>query len=917
MKIDFSFAADTRVTLAASGQTETVDLWSRAHRLLEGHAGRVNVYDQALSSPSSGRAVARADGGTTLNLVEVREAGDIALSMEPDRKAVVRTQRHQKRGHPSGEHYWLPVGANGRFVCEPGQRHRKWYFGRSAGCLTQAQIAAAAKVPAGSVTGAWLLARPQYGGTEGTAIHADLYAAVRSAVAADNAAGRSDHYFLERGYDYSGLDFSGLCGEDELHPVLIGAWGTGADPVVRFVSNFLMLPYCVIQDVQTMRDPTQVTADAVQTWYGYAFAFDHVDIGRALDLQNTSFATVRETTILKAWKDKPSRVTSDGKWLANGNHIAGIYTANAEGILVDSCLIDHTGWVEGYDFNGSATLPHPPSKYSHALYFQTNTFDITVRHNLLSRASSCGVQMRSGLHLEGNLFLDNNLQVAANSFDGKAQFNNVLDNIGYSAGYRRVAYEEGAVDWGFTVNGPGSALMGNVLAHHANPDNAAEIAARPDANHDSYRANSSATTESSAKLYNDTQVWKWGKFPAKNVDGISETTLDQTTIQRRAGNRLGKASGTIAEYVTHVAAAPSIGDIVREDMRWVKDRFGTPIPARTAPAALVFQPDPRIDGFRWDNRRNWSTFDLPGTHVADSVDLAGNFVRFGTVNADIAALKSGGGLLDVTSGRLKIGTLTDAADMIVRLAGQVWLDAAPQPLSLEAVSGRLMLSGAASALDLYAGGQAQALLGPDATVGADQALVVSGQRARVGWDGTGTAALTIAGALEFRRGVEITVDPNAMGPIRYVHRHIGKTVTGSVSGFTARVAAVERITARGTRYRIWLCDVVGQPVPGDTFQVAPKREEDGTDTPNTLTVSAVGASGIAPLQRFRSGVNGTTEPTVTATLTLAPTARIVVPTGLAAGTHDLTGAGVTVANQGAVLPAGVSVTGGKLVLVVS
>lgn len=242
-----------------------------------------------------------------------------------------------------------------------------------------------------------------------------------------------------------------------------------------------------------------------------------------------------------------------------------------------------------------------------------------------------------------------------------------------------------------------------------------------------------------------------------------------------------------------------------------------------------------------------------------------------------------------------------------------------QPLSAEAVSGRLALTGAASALDLYAGGQAQVLLGPDATVPAGKALVVSGQRARVGWDGAGAAALTVAGRLEWRRGVEITVDPSSPSAIRYVHKHIGRTVTGSVSGFTARVAAVERITARGTRYKIWLCDAAGQPVVGDTFQVSPVKGEAGTDTPNTLTVSAVGAGGIVPLQRFRSGVQGTTEPTVTATLTLAATAQIVVPAGLAAGTHDLTGAGVTVAAlpAGYALPAGVTLTAGKLVLAVS
>ena len=53
MKISFNFKPDTKVTLSANGQVETVDLWGRAHKLLEGHAGRINVFDGALSAPST------------------------------------------------------------------------------------------------------------------------------------------------------------------------------------------------------------------------------------------------------------------------------------------------------------------------------------------------------------------------------------------------------------------------------------------------------------------------------------------------------------------------------------------------------------------------------------------------------------------------------------------------------------------------------------------------------------------------------------------------------------------------------------------------------------------------------------------------------------------------------------------------
>jgi len=69
----------------------------------------------------------------------------------------------------------------------------------------------------------------------------------------------------------------------------------------------------------------------------------------------------------------------------------------------------------------------------------------------------------------------------------------------------------------------------------------------------------------------------------------------------------------------------------------------------------------------------------------------------------------------------------------------------------------------------------------------------------------------------------ITVNPNTPEHIRHVYKHIGKPVAGSASGFTGRVAAVERATVRGTRYNIWLDEVTGMPVPGDAIAVAPKR----------------------------------------------------------------------------------------------
>lgn len=905
MKINFNFASNSKMTLKADGHIETVGLWERAHKLFEGRTGR--IMDTPMLNPSLSKAAAHPNGKTTLDLVNEASPAEVSGTLTKDRKTLVRTSAFaQKRDHPSGVHYWLPLDDNNRFICEPGQRHRKWYLSKSPTALTKAKIAGNAGVLESAVTAEWLLARPQYGGTPQTAIHADLYSLIKPLFAASGAQARSDHWFLECGYDYADLSWAGMSGEDELHPMLITQWGTGAKPIIKLSSNSLTVTYAVIDGVATTRE-------GFSTWYGYSIICSHMSFGREVDAQRVQTITYYENDILCSWRDAPhptQGINADGKWEPQrGNHIQGIFSADTEELAIINNQIDHTGWGEGYDFNGDATKPQPPFMFSHCLYLSASTYDTTVRGNLLSRAAAQGIGKVGGIHLEANLLVDNNFQIQTQSTE-QHQFTNVMDNVAFSAGWKKVAYSGGGYNWGMTAHGPLSGMSGNILAHQANPDDPVEMAAKPLKKNWDY-----GVSLSDGRTIEDTQSWKWSlTVPARNVEGIASWVLDETTIQRFTGMKMGKTFATIVEMVEHVKGLPSKGAFVDEAVRWTKSRFGTPIPQRSTPANLVFYPDLNFDGFRWDNRRNWSTKDLPGCHISDSVDLSGSFVRFGLTNTSIAALKSSGGTLDITSGKLEVGALTDAANLVVRKSGQAWIGAADHPLAIEASSGRLALSGAVADLDLFAGGQAQTLLGPECTVLTGKSLVISGQQARVGWDGTGTAALTLGGKLEFRRGVCVQINTgNKPQLIRYAYKHIGKQVIGSISGATGRVGAVERRIGSGFIFNVWLYDVVGMPVVGDVLAISLALKKDGSEIPNFITVASIIDQSVAPLQRFRSGAigNGLTEPTVAATITLTPSAQIVVSEGLPS--QDLTGPGVTVVNSGATLPAGVSITGGKLV----
>ncbi|VDS07594.1 hypothetical protein PARHAE_00771 [Paracoccus haematequi] len=896
------------------GPLLTIEQYGDAPEVVEMQAfgGRVNVLDAAIASVTQGSAVARSDGKTTLDLRDLTTSASIpAILSNGQQSLIAATAPALPRGHPSGEHYVLPKDGNNRYVCAPGQRHRKIYFSEAPAALTRAQIAADAGVTEATVTGAWLLTRPQYGGTEATKVHTAVANLIRAHVTANGMPSRSDHWIMERGHDYLGFALTTLMGEDELHPVLVTSFGTGAKPKVRMTSSFLSAPYVVLQDVDTDEEKVSIR-------YGYCTAFDHVDVGKEIVMADNVAITVHECDFLKAFWLTVNTIATTGTgiqvWNPQGaNYISGMYASESEGILVDSCLLDHAGWADGHSFDLLISSPQPPTKFSHNIYFAANVYDVTIRYCLNTRASSCGTQLRAGAHLEGNIFAENGILSNCQSQEAKQQYVNCLDNIGFGGGYKFVkSYPdpglggtEGEQAGGFHWTSAQTGALGNILAHNANPDDPAEIAART-------YIEQAQVKVGLAPIANDTIVYR-RNIPNVNIEGLDTSVLDATTLQKMGGMLMGQPSATVQELVDYMAAQDNKGPKVAQGRRWVQSRFGRIAgAARSTPADLVFRPEVAFEGFRWDNRYNWSTKDLPGTHVADTADLDGHFLRYGTLTAEIAALHSKGGTLDVTSGRLNIGALTDAADMLVRMSGQVWIGDAEHPLSVEATGGALALTGEMSNLDLYAGGQSLVLLGPDCTA---ESIIISGQRARVGWDGSGTAALTI-GRLEFRRGVRITAgglnDAYQARINSLTYKHIGKTVTGSVSGFTARVAGVERNDDRGGKISIWLSDVEGIPQVGETFAVSPRRNTDGTDTPVLVQINSVGAFGISPLQRFRSGLIGTglAEPTVSPTANIN---EIVLPSGLTPGQpYDLTGAGVVLGDLGD-LPPGVVATGGKLV----
>ncbi|MCA9273972.1 MAG: right-handed parallel beta-helix repeat-containing protein [Phycisphaerales bacterium] len=119
---------------------------------------------------------------------------------------------------------------------------------------------------------------------------------------------------------------------------------------------------------------------------GYAdnLQFQGDDVARARDIR------VRRCIIVDSW--------------AVGRHSQGLYATRVDNMFLEQNIFDHNGWKVGEE--GAE-----PTIFNHNIYIQANCSGIQVLDNIISNASSHGVQMRSGGVVVGNFFYKNAINV--------------------------------------------------------------------------------------------------------------------------------------------------------------------------------------------------------------------------------------------------------------------------------------------------------------------------------------------------------------------------------------------------------------------------------------------------------------------------------------------------------------------------
>ena len=665
----------------------------------------------------------RADGSTTTH--------SVGLNV---------TRPLQAEGWGTGErHYMLATDENDHVIVEHGDEHHKVYVTAGNNGLSVQDIARMEGMSANQVNGEWL-ANSAYGQSENLALDENAGMMLwREVTPRDSQT--SNWLLLERGHEYDNLGRileRDTHGESENHPLHVGAWGEGERPEVttEFFQYQESSSNVVVQDIHF--------SGGVFMLYVDNMIFDNIKVSEEeMAVQIADNVTIHNSDFVDVYFDAPS---TGGSWNVHTDRAQGLYMGDVEGVLLEGNFFDHNGWEEGYNPDSLAgSGAQPPSMWSHNMYLSQDVIDVTLRDTITMRGASTGALIRGGGFIENNAIIDNNVGLTYHGGDDKGAGANgnytlATDNVITSGAHKLSEAPIGGVTFGIRDYGELTSLVDNIVAHLADPNNAAEQAEKT--------ITHSALQIEDPTQYNDTIVYNWEADPGdgadQNIAGLDTNILDQTTIQLFTQQLLGQPNATIADLADYLRAQGdgAFDDVVDADLiiRFFQEGFGIAPDIRATEATLRFVPDELGEGVRWDNRLNWDTEDLPGLLPGDDVDLGGNHVVYG-LNSTIDELDFGpGGELNVYGGRLDAtgGLSGDGGELTVEGAGQAWIGGSDgSDIDIDVEGGRFVNTDTMFGVDLTATGGQTVLAtgGAEFEVSDSKTLAVFDAAAEIGFDG--------------------------------------------------------------------------------------------------------------------------------------------------------------------------------------
>lgn len=918
-----------RIVITAIGTTHDIASYGtdpdpqEPVQTLSVRAGEVNVLPVPIVNPSKGSVSPRPDGGSNLDLRGLIFADTLTAELATGEPVSINVaEQHARDGWGDADHYMLETNASGDLIIEPGRQHYKIWVTQSAAVYDATKIATevGGGMTESQVTGAWLRDNTVYGRSEAKAITGALAKSLMSAIPRTEKVFPSVWIYMERGFDWSsfGIDAE-IHGESPLHPHLLLAWGAGSQP----------------EDVMIGAGKQYIASNIVAIGVEPSFGRDHANFlvadvtidhrrkkyALVEDGQNSVGTTFYRATIHHASGYGPTELVNGVLyWHDSDDRSSGTYLSKQKGILIEKCIFWKNGYEDGFAQDRIGTAGAPPSALNHNVYLSQFCLDTTIRNTLSMQGASTSWQFRSGGWLLNNLTVDDCIHASGGGVD----LRNASNQRGvFSAGFRQVATSAGYLTYnrqrpgannrGFDIGSNFRSFLDTMVIHRSNPDDAAEMAARPIGTTD-YSLRTQQTERFNGVSY------RWTDTPI-NTGGLNMGVLDTTTIQRFAASKTGSPTTIpqLGEYILTLTPQQRyelVADGIEYFLGAIESKLHghvqDPYRPRATPISQTFAPLNYGDGFRWDHPLNWTDKWVPGQHPLDDANLSGCEVKYLIDTRSIDTLTFAGGHLLVSSGKLTVANHADAARVTVHNCGQYIAPLGAGDYIVR--GGRLVLPENITSVNIEASGQGELCLPLAATIAAGKKLRITGGMGWAGWDqANGAATLTVSGALEF----EVTPilkfgyfkidmwDLEADGHFR-----------GRLSGFEGDYDSIRTIGNGDHRVRVR--NATG-PLPADgevvfdTTYLVPVPEA-GTIVEKSIATTAPGE--IGKLEIFRSGRNGLTAPAVTGSLVLAAgsTVSIIGRSYLAPGTYDLTGPGVTVTNNGATLPPGVSVFEGRLVL---
>ncbi|MBN2717771.1 MAG: hypothetical protein JXX14_18120 [Deltaproteobacteria bacterium] len=259
--------------------------------------------------------------------------------------------------------------------------------------------------------------------------------------------GANDFLLLRRGDTWRGESLGRFfSGQDADHPLVISSYGDSTDrPRVEINTNFIdhngkPRSYVSVVGLELVSYPKIPNDPEYDGETGGGFRY----VGYGSDLLIEDCRLVYGELVVQSYGEGQfyENVTVRRNVIERSYHIdtcgqnnafrpSGMYSSHVHGLVIEENVFDHNGWNEENVPSACATM------YNHNMYL--NADDLVVRGNIIARASSMGIKMRSDetgdadtLLFENNLFVDGEIGLGiGGNTEEPHRFTNVVirDNV--------------------------------------------------------------------------------------------------------------------------------------------------------------------------------------------------------------------------------------------------------------------------------------------------------------------------------------------------------------------------------------------------------------------------------------------------------------------------------------------------------